>query len=265
MSIPIRMGDGTIGESVWLAEDTFRLSLSGTGLGQGISPGQFFMVKAWEGNDPLLRRPISVSDVAGEAIYFVIRVTGKGTRLIAGRRPGDRLSLVGPLGRGFLIPPGYDRHILVAGGVGIAPFPLLARAIRNTGQTVDIKLLYGERDSSRLIDTGTMGFGEIETSVITEDGSSGRKGLVTDLLSRVLTGEGEPAAIYASGPWPMLKAVQAQVEGHRGPLQVSMESFMGCGLGSCMGCVIAVKGEGERSYERVCHSGPVFDGRDVIF
>ncbi len=256
---------GTIGESTLLAKNTYQLSVAVPVLCHGIVPGQFYMLKGWDGNEPLLRRPFSVSDVRGENVVFLIKVTGRGTELITNLGKGDRISLLGPLGNGFGVENGVEKHIFVAGGVGIAPFPLLGKALRREDSSADIELLYGERDESSLVDLDMLDLRGISVTLMTEDGSRGRKGVVTRLLEERLRSEDSSRAIYACGPVAMLKELQSRAAGHPGPLQFSLESHMGCGMGSCQGCVVQVLENGEQAYQRVCYTGPVFDGRKVIF
>jgi dihydroorotate dehydrogenase electron transfer subunit len=262
----IKLSIGTIEDSIKLTEDTFNLVVSLHGVSEDVSPGQFFMVKGWEGSSPLLRRPFSVSDIIGNCLHFIIKSMGTGTQLITELVKGDRLSLLGPLGRGFVLDREVKRHIMVAGGVGIAPFPLLVKALKKYDRSAEVELLYGDRDIGRLIDTDRLSLTNIPVSLATEDGSAGRRGLVTDLLSRTLSKEkSEETSIYACGPGAMLKEVQSQLLDCNVPFQFSLESYMGCGLGSCLGCVICTRKDGKLSYNRVCREGPVFDGKEVVF
>ncbi len=262
---PIKLETARVVATEWLTEDTCRLTLRASGISDDVSPGQFFMIKGWDGNFPLLRRPFSVSDVEGKDLCFLIRTIGPGTRCIAERRKGDDISLLGPLGKGFAIGERAEKHLLVAGGVGIAPFPLLCRALEEEGAAGRVELLYGEKSSSSMIDVDRIGFGNIRISLATEDGSAGHRGMVTDLFSERLKEEGDSVAIYACGPWEMLREIRFQVGQRSGPLQFSLEAHMACGLGICMGCVIGVRRGEKIDYQRVCHAGPVFDGREVVF
>ena len=263
--IKVKLSVGMIEESVKLTEDTFHLIVATSGICEDVSPGQFFMIRGWQGLYPLLRRPFSVSDMKGDRLYFIIKNAGRGTQLITELVKGDKLSLLGPLGRGFVLNGNVQRHIFVAGGVGIAPFPLLAKALKESNPSGNVELLYGEKDATRLIDADCLDLVDIRVLVATEDGSAGRRGLVNDLLYERLAGEGGRAAIYACGPRAMLREIQIRLFDYPGPLQFSLESYMGCGLGSCMGCVIGVTKNGKKSYSRVCCTGPVFDGREVVF
>ncbi len=262
--IPVKLSVGTIEETIWLTEETYRLSVRSPEMSEGVVAGQFFMIKGWDGSQPLLRRPFSVSDIEGDILSFVIKITGKGTKLIADRKKGDDLSILGPLGNGFTLYPKIRNHIFVAGGVGIAPFPMLEKELKARNPACDIDLLYGERDSSRLIDTDRLGFRETRVTLVTEDGSRGSKGMVTDLLFDRFSRESSSIAIYACGPNAMLKAIQGLAPPDSVPLQFSLESYMGCGMGSCMGCVIPVTKDGKSGYSRVCYTGPVFEGREVV-
>jgi dihydroorotate dehydrogenase electron transfer subunit len=263
--IDVKLSIGTIEESIELTADTYRLSIAIPDQRERVSPGQFYMIKGWEGNHPLLRRPFSISDTDGDILSFVIKSTGVGTKKIVGLSRGIKLSILGPLGRGFVTPGEVDKHIFVAGGVGIAPFPLLKKELVAATRSPNIELLYGERDATKLIDTKVLGFDDIPVFLITEDGSSGQTGRVTDLLDNRLDEGNQSIAVYACGPWAMLKEVQSRVSDRSLSLQVSLENNMGCGVGSCMGCVIRVVKDGQQTYSRVCSTGPVFDGREVVF
>lgn len=262
---PARLLAGVVAESVRLAQETFLLSVRVEDREGTIDPGRFYMLRGWEGSQPLLRRPFSVCDVEGETIRFLIKVAGPGTRLLTERTAGDPISLLGPLGRGFEPVPGVDRHLMVAGGVGLAPFPLLARVLREGRCAADVELLYGDRDAVRMIPVERLGFGDVRVERATEDGSAGVRGRVTRLVEERLSADTRPAALYACGPPPMLAAVRESAAGRAAAMRFSLESRMGCGLGSCMACVVRVRRGAERVYERVCRCGPVFDGMEVVF
>jgi dihydroorotate dehydrogenase electron transfer subunit len=261
----VRLETGTVTESIRLAKQTVRLSARVPGLSRRIDPGQFFMLRGWEGSEPLLRRPFSVCDREGEVISFLIKVTGPGTRLLTELGPGEPLSLLGPLGRGFAPDRSAARHLMVAGGVGLAPFPLLARALAVECPGAEIELLYGDRDASRMIPVERLGFRGLRVERATEDGSVGERGLVVRLVEERLAADDRPVAIYACGPSAMMKAIRERADGCAAGMQFSLESRMGCGLGSCMACVVAVRKGPDTVYERVCHAGPVFDGMEVVF
>jgi dihydroorotate dehydrogenase electron transfer subunit len=266
-------------------------------------PGQFFHIRCGRGTDPLLRRPFSVYAVDADPdgwvrrLDFLFTVVGHGTRALAAHGPGDALNLLGPLGRGFAPPPEPAWHVMVAGGVGIAPFydlaiHLMARGRtstagggkgtgdggRGTGEKPQITLLFGARtrqDLYGLSDLETLG---IEIRTATDDGSHGTKGYVTELLEALLDrksvfptpnpkpGTPYPLQVYGCGPPPMLDRVTAIVQARGVPCQLSLDRRMGCGVGACGACVCKVKTDDADgwNYIRICRMGPVVDAARLV-
>lgn len=244
-----------------------RLELLAPGLAARARPGQFAMVRVGppppgQGTAvaPFLGRPLSFfdMDVSRGMVCFLVRVAGAGTRILAGRRPGDELVLLGPFGNGFP-PVGTGTLLLVAGGVGVAPFPPVVRAAVSAGARVYV--LLGARSASLLLGAGDLRRAGAEVVLCTEDGSAGIRGMVTDALPRVMDGLGPgPVHAFACGPPAMLAGV-ARLLGRAGvPLHVSLEARMGCGFGVCRGCAVPASGGG---YLHVCQDGPVFPAGDV--
>lgn len=230
-----------------------RISLYLPSIAKASGPGQFLHLRIPSGSSsPLLRRPFSINDVQGNGVSVLYEVKGTGTELLSGLRTGDTLDVVGPLGKGFVIEPRRKDHLLVAGGMGLAPMGLLVR--RLTGMGLKPELLYGCRSSAQLMRPGLRG-----CRISSEDGSCGRKGLVTSLLLDRLKICRDPA-VYTCGPWPMLRAVAGICRDRNIPCQVSLESLMACGVGACQGCVVR---SSDGSYISVCDKGPVFDSRRI--
>lgn len=204
------------------------------------APGRFVQVEVSRADFPLLRRPFTVSRRCGDAFEIVFEVRGRGTGILAGRREGDSLHVLGPLGRGYSLVPG--RWLLIGGGMGAAGFPELAAS-------VDCGLvLTGAASAERLLRVD--GF---PSSYATEDGSLGIRGLVTDLLDEVRWEDYSGVALC--GPVAMMRAVVARMPGDiAGITQVSTEARMGCGWGACEGCVIP---SAEGGYLKCCTDGPV--------
>ena len=252
----------------------YKLILHSPRIAQRAKPGQFVHIRISSENQVLLRRPFSVHRIrkgkAGlEFIEIIYEVVGRGTRLLSEKNPKDKLDIIGPLGRGFDLMR-YDMRyaILVAGGMGVAPLMFLVerllcspqRRVRRVHR--DILVLIGSRTKASLMCTGDFRRLGCKVKVATDDGSAGFKGKITELLKRELLTIGhKPSAIYACGPSAMLKTVTGISEKYNIPSQISLEQFMGCGLGACMGCVINTKG----GYKRVCCEGPVFDGQDIVW
>ncbi|MBZ5640915.1 MAG: dihydroorotate dehydrogenase electron transfer subunit [Acidobacteriia bacterium] len=226
-------------------------------------PGQFFMIGI-SGAEVLLRRPFSVCGLPGTfddapegAVQVLYKVIGRGTALLSSLKPGAPITALGPLGRGFdlSVAPGV-RPLLVAGGIGSAPFPALVSALAARG--VRSTLVFGARNAGDLPLLDWFGKRCDEVTVATEDGSLGCRGLVTAPLTALLEDAGA-VRIYGCGPNPMLRAV-AEIAASRGiPCELSLEAHMACGFGVCLGCVVPIRSEsGEKPvYERVCVEGPV--------
>lgn len=239
-----------------IAEGMVRLVLDAAPIARNARPGQFVMVRT-EAGGALLGRPLGVSgadDVAGELTLRFASI-GKGTAWLAARRSGDPVRIFGPMGRGFTL--GSRNALLIGGGTGLAPLFFLKESIeRETGNAT---LLAGAKNRLCLMESDLLASGCI---IATEDGSLGEKGLVTEPLERMLF-SGNYDAMYACGPLPMLKAVKELAIKAGVPLEVSLETQMGCGVGACNGCTCqqAPKNGG---WAKVCKDGPVFPAGEVL-
>jgi NAD(P)H-flavin reductase len=221
--------------------------------------GQFYMLSAatrWGagvGERPFLPRAFSVlraaTDRAGDQeLHFLIEDVGPGTKRLCELQPGDELLLVGPLGAGFAPPRERRAPLLVGGGVGIAPL-----AIWQDELPSGTPALLGFRDRAHAAGAALLS----NASIVTDDGSVGHHGLVTDLLEDDLDAHAERREIYACGPPAMLEAVRAICAERDVPAQLALESGMACGFGACFGCVVpTVDG-----YVRLCLDGPVLDAQ----
>jgi dihydroorotate dehydrogenase electron transfer subunit len=227
----------------------------------GFAPGQFVMLSAGarteaERSDPLLPRPMAVYRARPRNGLFEVEILfkprGRGTTLLAETLPGQRVRLVGPLGRSFPEPDAGERALLVAGGTGSASVYEFADRL---AAKHPIAVLLGARRAEDLM--GAEDFAElgVDLRIATEDGSQGRRGLVTALLEAALD-EGPPARIYACGPTPMMRRC-AEIAAERGvACIVSLENTMACGFGVCLGCAVPLAGGG---FALVCDDGPMFD------
>lgn len=247
-----------------VAGETFWVELECPEIASASRPGQFVMVGLGlaQVGAPFLPRPFSVGWRASDGrVGLLLRVFGSGTRRLSEVRAGDRLLLLGPLGRGFRLDPGQET-VCLAGGVGLAPFIFLLAehgAVQTPlGGRPSVRLLYGERSAERVFDpdllerlTGS------EPEIWTEDGSLGRRGRVLEGIA-----EEERPLLLGCGPTPMLSAV-AELARHRGlDAQVSVEEYMGCGVGTCQGCVVP---GADGSWIKSCTEGPVFDVRELAW
>jgi NAD(P)H-flavin reductase len=180
----------------------------------------------------------------GADLQFLLEDVGPGTRRLAELAEGDALMLLGPLGAGFEPPAPGTTAVLVGGGIGVAPILALNEAL------ADAAVVLGFRSAAHAEAAAL--FGEV-SALMTDDGSAGRQGLVTEPLRELL--DADPSAtVYACGPPPMLEAVRALCTERDIPAQLALEAGMACGYGACFGCVVETK----EGYQRVCVDGPVF-------
>jgi dihydroorotate dehydrogenase electron transfer subunit len=222
--------------------------------------GQFVHLRAAEACDPLLRRPFSLMQVepATGLIDLLVQVVGRGSQLVAEGVVGQSFDLLGPLGTPWPLPPPGAPVILVAGGVGVAPLIFLADQLASDPTPHAITGLFGARTEDLLCCWMELAARCGEFQAVTEDGSVGRQGLVTDpLAERLVRG----AVVYACGPMPMLAAVAGLCAEVGAACYVSLERWMGCGVGACLGCVVPALSPVR--YVRVCKDGPVFSAADL--
>ncbi|HSL01751.1 MAG TPA: hypothetical protein VK869_15550 [Rubrobacteraceae bacterium] len=215
-----------------------------------VEPGQFVMARL-NGYpvtlDPFLARPFSFYDHDGEVASLLFEVRGRGTALLD--RAARRIEVTAPLGQGFRIEAGPAA--LVGGGIGIAPMKILSRRLDTLGIPHDVYLGFADAamaEAARAFPGAT---------VATVDGSLGTRGTVLDAAPDLA----RYPAVYACGPNPMLAAVKLAAGAGR-VRQLSVEERMGCGNGSCNGCVVPVAGRG---YVRSCVEGPVFDAEALAW
>ncbi|BCG47497.1 Dihydroorotate dehydrogenase (NAD(+)), electron transfer subunit [Citrifermentans bremense] len=257
--------------NVELSPNYFRMRMTAPQELLASAPGQFLMLKVTDAIDPLLRRPFGLFDVGtftaeyagcGAQTYCEIlyKVVGKGTKLLAALHHGDVVDLLAPLGRGFDLGPAGEEKVLVGGGVGLAPLYYLAKALVERGEKV--RLFAGGRNRDDILCITEFERLGVETYVATDDGTLGESGFVTQVLERHLN---KGMRIFACGPTPMLDAVAKMSARHEVPCQVSMEAYMACGVGACLGCVMkgANHTEATPDYRCVCKDGPVFDSFDL--
>jgi dihydroorotate dehydrogenase electron transfer subunit len=214
-----------------------------------VVPGQFVMVRL-PSEQVFLRRPFSIYSYRNGIVGILYRVVGKGTDYLSSMTTGEKVMLLGPLGRPFHVKKDL-KTVLVAGGIGIAGINLLWTRLKEKSL-----LFYGccKGEETALL-RDMEGFSPY---IATEDGSVGFKGLVTDLLSAHLNQLSGKAQIFACGPEGMYREIKTVLEGKGIACQVLVEERMACGLGLCFGCVKKTVDEKE-PYKRACLEGPVFD------
>ncbi len=249
---------GEIIENSLIAGNAYKMIISLPKISKEAHSGQFVNVYTGLGEN-VLPRPISISEInASEGtLTLIYQVVGKGTDFFSKCPVGMELKVLGPLGNGFEIKEGIEKHIIVGGGIGVPPLVELVKNLKGE-KTVFI----GSRTKPILVDR----LKELGATVYvaTDDGSEGFKGNVVDLMKEVKpTGD----MIYSCGPKIMLKFLSFWAMENNIPCQVSMEERMACGIGACVGCAIKIKKEGESDWQnlKVCKDGPVFMGNEVMW
>ena len=225
-------------------------------------PGQFVEVRVEGDPNTFLRRPISINDVDRDRneLHLLVAMVGSGTRQLGKLVEGMKLNVMFPLGNGFTLPTPdphtglLSHHLLVGGGVGVAPLLFLGRRIKEMGG--EPTFLLGARSASDLLLIDR--FEEMgRVFVTTEDGSEGEKGFVTN--HSILHKESFDL-ISTCGPAPMMKAVAAYAQKADIPCEVSLENKMACGLGACLCCVEKTTDKGNIC---ICTEGPVINSKRI--
>lgn len=253
-------------ENAAVAPGFRRMRLKAPQLAGAFSPGQFFQLRIEaDGAEPFLRRPFAPSETGPEGFSFVYAVVGDGTRRMAALQPGRMVGVLAPLGTAYTLPESPTDALLIGGGCGAPSLAPLARALKQKGCRVHA--LIGARTSEVLLEHETYASIADRLIISTDDGTRGCRGTVIDALANEAP-ESLPefGMIYACGPARMLKAAAALAAERGVSCEVSLEERMACGFGACVGCVVATHGDsGTQVYKRVCHDGPVFDARRIVW
>jgi dihydroorotate dehydrogenase electron transfer subunit len=265
--------------------DQYILRLQAPGCAASAQAGQFAHLTC----DPLLamRRPLSIMRVEPKQGYvdFLYKTVGRGTRLLAQRKAGESISLLGPIGKPFIPSPERPRALLLGGGVGMPPMIFLAEQLKQHGGFSPLVLLGSEvpfpftQQPSHTLVPGIPA-GVIGAMPLLEDwGIASRlaslqgfpgcyAGYITDLarhwLDALNDAQRNEVEVFSCGPHPMLHAVADLAKDYDLPCQVSLEEYMACAVGGCAGCVVRVKTENGPAMKRVCVDGPVFDARSIF-
>jgi dihydroorotate dehydrogenase electron transfer subunit len=243
-----------------------------------VRASRFFMLRGEDGLSPAIPRPFSLylqRGRGGAELEFLIKVMGKGTRALAASPVGSRLRLIGPLGNGWpALGAGDPPWVMVAGGVGSAPFPLaIEQALAGmdgeppTG-TGDLVLVFGAATHRMLYDLELFQSYGVRVFTATMDGSAGHRGTALDLLRTLWRRRELPEQVrlLACGPEPMLEATADLAREHDLDCWLSLETLMGCGVGICNGCPIPTNPEGPLGAwpnAKCCVEGPVFEARAI--
>lgn len=224
-----------------------------------MSPGQFVEVKVDNSPNTFLRRPISINNVIEEQneLHLLVAIVGDGTRRIAQLQPNDSVNVMLPLGNGFTLPQTPTaKHLLVGGGVGVAPLLYLGKKIKEMG--CEATFLLGARSAKDLLMIDAFkAIGRV--FITTEDGSEGEKGFVTN--HSILSNETFDL-ISTCGPKPMMMAVARYAEKSNTECEVSLENKMACGLGACLCCVEKTQDKGNVC---ICTEGPVINVKKLYW
>ena len=246
-------------------------------------PGSFVHVRCDE--TVPMRRPLSIMRVADNCIDVLYKIVGEGLHLLAAKRPGDTISVLGPIGQPFSMSAERPNCLLIGGGVGIPPMVFLAETLHDKrwsplaifGSEIPFPFELAKSAiatpwldddvSSSMPFLEKRGIPSRLTSLAEYQGCF--RGYVTDLAEKWLnsldTAELTKVEVFACGPTPMLKAVAALAEKYSLPCQVSLEEFMACAVGGCAGCAVEISTDDGAAMKRVCVDGPVFDAATVAW
>jgi dihydroorotate dehydrogenase electron transfer subunit len=267
--------------------DQYVLRVQAPACAAAAAPGMFAHIRC----DPAvpMRRPLSImrASAGGGWVEFLYKIVGEGLRHLGSRRPGDTLSIMGPIGRPFEPHRARPRTLLIGGGVGIPPMIFLAERLTQDldGGWRPLVLMGSEipfpflARASQIAEPGiadsvcaAMPLLEswgVPSRLASFSGFTGTyAGYVTDLAARWLESLPDAARadieMFACGPSPMLAAAAALARRFELPCQVALEEFMACAVGGCAGCTVAVRTPGGIAMKRVCVDGPVFDAYAVF-
>jgi dihydroorotate dehydrogenase electron transfer subunit len=275
--------DGELLATNVFPNDQFIMRIRAPKCAAAARPGSFVHVQC---DDAVpMRRPLSIMRVVDDSIDVLYKIVGEGLHSLAGKQPGDTISVLGPIGEPFKVSPERPRCLLVGGGVGIPPMVFLAESLQ--GDPWKPLAIFGSEipfpfelaDSAIatpwLDDAVSSAMPLLEgwdipsrlTSLADFEGCF--RGYVTDLAEQWLlsldAAELAEVEVFACGPTPMLKAVAALAHKYELPCQVSLEEFMACAVGGCAGCAVEISTPDGAAMKRVCVDGPVFDAASVVW
>jgi dihydroorotate dehydrogenase electron transfer subunit len=233
-------------------------------IAQSARPGQFVNLAVEPGGMHVLRRPFSIAnaDRSTGTVTVVFDAIGEGTQWLGARESGDTVDVVGPLGHGFDVAADAGVDLIVGGGYGTAALSFLAAELEARGG--EVHAIVGARSRARLYEDETLNGACASIALVTDDGSDGVQGLVTDPMPEMIK-RFSPRVVYACGPMPMLRAVGEVAAAQGVPSQLAVEEFMACGIGVCWTCVLPVRSNGSIKHLRSCTEGPVFEGEAIAW
>jgi dihydroorotate dehydrogenase electron transfer subunit len=246
-----------------LARDIYRIRVRAPGICRTAKPGQFVFVRVQDqGYDPLLRRAFAVAAVypGRDDIDIIFNKVGAGTGILARKKTGSNLDITGPLGNHFTLPAKGGRTVLVAGGCGIAPLYFLAATLSR--KRTQFHLVYGSSSSCTVALKKELKQICPQVTIVTEDGSEGKKGLVTDVLKNLNNID----CLYACGPDPMLRALLKKLARSHVRAEFSLEPGMACGVGVCQGCIVKTRtASGRIRNSCCCIEGPIYSHGELVW
>ena len=252
-----------------IGADCFRIGVECPLPADAVEPAQFFMLRRSDGEGPLLPRPFSLERLKDGVLSFVVKVFGRGSRALAAVRPGESFDLVGPLGRGFPPVRRDEGVVMVAGGIGIAPFAhLLDRALGAGVPPGAMTLVFGSSTAEALYALPLYESFGIRLVLATDDGSRGFRGNAVDCYGAELAARRlDPRTpVLGCGPDRMLRAFARFARARKLRASLSVETFMACGIGICNGCSVPVDPArfGGWPYAKACREGPVFEVEALV-
>ena len=275
--------DGLIISTDSYPGDQFIMRIRAPKCAASARPGSFVHLSC---DDALpMRRPLSIMRATAECIDVLYKIVGEGLHLLADKRPGDTVSVLGPIGQPFIPSPERPECLLIGGGVGIPPMVFLAETLRDD-QWHPLAILGSEipfpfeMQQSAIVTpwlddtvTGTMplleSWGVAARLTSLSDFAGCYRGYVTDLadcwLKSLDDARLSKVQVFACGPTPMLRAVASLAAKYDLPCQVSLEEFMACAVGGCAGCSVEIRTDAGPAMKRVCVDGPVFDASAVAW
>ncbi len=240
-------------------DEYFKLIFSSPRLSKKVLPGQFLNIQIEDHHGLLLRRPFSYYRISGSKIEILYEILGRGTGLLAQKRKGHRLKVLGPLGRPFSQKLNGKKRILVAGGVGVPPLVYLAETVEENPKNQF--LLIGCKSKNEVLPKKELAKVKGEIRYATNDGSYGRRGFVTVLLHDLLKKENPKSLfIQTCGPNVMMSAVMNLAKEFGVEGEASIDERMACGVGACLGCVV----ETHEGFKTSCVEGPVFSFSELV-